>query len=57
MRPFVQFGCFIGDANRRKGTGSSNTVGGSRTPRCIRYTSLDGEKYVLKNVYEIYLVT
>jgi len=57
MRPFVQFGCFIGDANRRKGTGSSNTVGGSRTPRCIRYTSLDGEKYVLKNVCEIYLVT
>jgi len=39
MRPHVQLGRFIGDANRRKGAGSSNTVGGSRTAHCIRYTT------------------
>jgi len=59
MRSCVQLGRFIGNANCRKGAGSSNTVGGISNPLLyqVHFNLLNGENYVVKYECKIYLVT
>ena len=61
MRFCIQLGRFIGNANCRKGAGSSNTVGGGEISNPLLYqvhfNLLNSKNYVVKNECKIYLVT